>query len=386
VWYWPSGTANPPLSTEKPYILVWLEALLAGGAELQLLGVATDLKATGRRVRIVAHQTPDGVNRAQRLIARHDLECSIIPRPEYGRGFRYLPSLAPTIRELRRYPSASILAALTGPNVSAGLLRRVVGAKRVVWTQHDAGIWRFRRYQERLALSSCTSVVAVSESTKAHLVADLGVKPERVHVIANAARLDPPELSRDEWRHRLAAGPAGPVFVNVANLTANKDHETLLHAWQLLKAGRHSRARDAVLVLAGRPGETGKMVADLSARLGLSDSVRILGAVTDVAGLLDASDVGVLSSRSEGSSVTLLEYCSAQLPVVATDIPAVREADPDGRTVLYAAPGDAPGLAKQLGLLADDEALRARLADYGRVLAGRHDPRRQSQSYLEVLS
>jgi glycosyltransferase involved in cell wall biosynthesis len=373
------------LTTEEPYIIVWFEALLAGGAELQLLGIAADLQAAGRRVRIVAHQAPEATNRARLLIARHDLECSVVPRPQYGRGFRYLPSLAPTVKELRGYPSASILAALTGPNVSAGLLRRVVGAKHVVWTQQDEGLWRFRRYQERLAIASCTSVVAVSDATRAHLIRDLRARPERVRVIRNAARLDPPELSRDEWRRKLGVAGNATVVVKVANLTANKDHETLLRAWHILKADHGAPSRDAVLVLAGRPGDAAELVNRLAADFGLTDSIRVLGSVTDVAGLLDAADVGVVSSRSEGSSVTLFEYFRSHLPVVATDIAAIREIDPDGRAVLYAPAGDVRRLAQQLTLLAEDTSKRVRLAEEGTVISRRHDPQRQVEQYLEVL-
>ena len=75
-------------------------------------------------------------------------------------------------------------------------------------------------------------------------------------------------------------------------------------------------------------------------------------------GLLAACDVGVYSSRSESAPCAVLEYMAAGLPVVATDIGAIREfLGPEGATLLAPA-GDASALADAIVELARDTDAR----------------------------
>ena len=92
-------------------------------------------------------------------------------------------------------------------------------------------------------------------------------------------------------------------------------------------------------MLAGRPEGRRELLEVLARDLGLGERVRFVGDVDDVAGLLGASDVGVLSSTPlEGCPNAVIESMAAGLPVVGTDIPGVREALGDeGRPFLVAA-------------------------------------------------
>jgi glycosyltransferase involved in cell wall biosynthesis len=100
-----------------------------------------------------------------------------------------------------------------------------------------------------------------------------------------------------------------------------------------------------LLVLAGRPSRTEKEVKALAFDLELGESVRFLGTVDDVGGLLAGSDIGVLSSRRESRPRAVLEYMACGLPVAGTDIRGIREAvGPEGLRFLAPA-GDAEALA-----------------------------------------
>ena len=80
--------------------------------------------------------------------------------------------------------------------------------------------------------------------------------------------------------------------------------------------------------------------------LNLGSSVRFLGSVQDVTGLLSAVDLGVFSSKTEGCPNAVLECMASGLAVVGTDIPGIREAlGPDGTDCL-ASPDD-PGIFAQ---------------------------------------
>jgi glycosyltransferase involved in cell wall biosynthesis len=163
---------------------------------------------------------------------------------------------------------------------------------------------------------------------------------------------------------RTTNGAAGPArIVGVGRFAYPKDFSTLLAALELVGAGYR-----AALVGDG-PG-LGEVVTALRAR-GLSDRVELLGARGDVSDVLARSDVFVLSSRSEGFPVSILEAMAAGLPVVATDVGGVAEAVVDGETGILVPAGDPEALAAALRRLVADPALRRRLGAAGRTRAFR---------------
>ena len=103
------------------------------------------------------------------------------------------------------------------------------------------------------------------------------------------------------------------------------------------------------------------MAKALAYDLDLGSSVRFLEDVVDVAGLLGASDIGVLSSGSESAPNALLESMAVGLPVAATDVPGIREIVPAGQDRYLGPPRDHEQLAAVLVELIGDAALRERL-------------------------
>src|SRR5262249_13159965 len=82
--------------------------------------------------------------------------------------------------------------------------------------------------------------------------------------------------------------------------------------------------------------------------------------------LLAAADLFLLTSISEGIPLTVIEAMAAGLPVVATDVGGLGEVVEDGDTGWLRPSGDDTALAATILLLADDVALRQRMADHGR--------------------
>jgi glycosyltransferase involved in cell wall biosynthesis len=95
--------------------------------------------------------------------------------------------------------------------------------------------------------------------------------------------------------------------------------------------------------------------------LGLHDHVKFLGARNDVANLLIAADAFVMSSRTEGLPMALLEAMASGVPCVATEVGGIPELLGDQRGLLVP-PGDPERLAEAMTSITRSENLRAQLS------------------------
>jgi glycosyltransferase involved in cell wall biosynthesis len=175
-----------------------------------------------------------------------------------------------------------------------------------------------------------------------------------------------------------AAGAEGiapigqPYFVHLGTIEARKNHLLLLNLWRLLS---HDLGEGApVLVLVGQRGWEIENVVDMLDRCpALRDTVIEHNALPDaaMANLLRGARALLLPSFAEGFGFPLVEALRLGVPVLCSDIAALRETggavpeflDPlDGpgwyRAILdYAAP-DSPRRAAQLARLAEWRAPR----------------------------
>ncbi len=245
----------------------------------------------------------------------------------------------------------------------AGILGRLAGlAARVpvrLFTVHG---WAFKAHEGRASTAYLWADRAMSPLTTtticvAHGERDAGLRartcrPARTVVIHNGVPLDRP---------RRSPGPASrpATIVSVGRLRAPKDFVTLVRAMAALEPG------SARLRIAGDGPERAALAAEVG-RLGLDESVELLGTRTDVPELLAGADVFVLASDSEGLPMSVLEAMAAGLPVVASAVGGVPELVRDGETGVLVPPRDSAALARALAPIVGDPELRDRLGDAGR--------------------
>jgi glycosyltransferase involved in cell wall biosynthesis len=123
-------------------------------------------------------------------------------------------------------------------------------------------------------------------------------------------------------RQHLGIPQGVPVFLHVGNEVAEKNHARLLAIFAAIRRAEPSSR----LVLAGANTDAPDGASSRAiARWGLGDAVTPLGVRDDVPRLLDAADVLLLPSLCEGLPGAVLEACAAGVPVLATDLPGVRE-------------------------------------------------------------
>ena len=119
------------------------------------------------------------------------------------------------------------------------------------------------------------------------------------------------------------AGTVGKRIVCLANLREQKDQLRLLQAFEKLAPEYH----EWTLHLCGQDFQDAysKELRRHIQNPVLVSRVFLLGSRPDVTAVLNACDIGVLSSKSEGLPVALLEYGLCELPVVVTDVGACKE-------------------------------------------------------------
>jgi glycosyltransferase involved in cell wall biosynthesis len=149
--------------------------------------------------------------------------------------------------------------------------------------------------------------------------------------------------------------------ISVGRLKEPKDFEGLVYA--LAEAGVPFRA-----AIVGDGPDRG-VIEKAVRETGSSDRIELLGERSDVAEQLAASDVFVLSSRSEGMPVSVLEAMAAGVAVIASAVGGVPELVTDGETGLLVPAGDRAALSAALRRLLTDDGLRRTMGAAGHARA-----------------
>jgi glycosyltransferase involved in cell wall biosynthesis len=212
---------------------------------------------------------------------------------------------------------------------------------------------------ERAAYRGAARVFVNYESVRRLIAHEHGpdVRVERIAYGPESAFLPPPP---DVAPPELAAlRPAdAPLLVSVARHHSRKGGDVLIDALALAR-DRGTPLR-ACLIGDGPLLDANRRRARAH---GLDGMVVLPGHVEDVEPYLRRADVFALASREEQSgALAILEALRGGLPIVASAVDGIPEDVTDGDSALLVPPGDAAALATALVRLADDEALRRRLA------------------------
>jgi glycosyltransferase involved in cell wall biosynthesis len=259
------------------------------------------------------------------------------------------------------------------PLIYGGPATYLAGVKRWVHTRHFARLPTISRRQTilmTLTARLADAFVCVSEDSARTAIQE-GLPPQRVRTLHNGI-----DINRFPFHGPNRHGPA----VIVARLSAEKDIATLLRATALVVA----QAPVFRLQIAG-DGLCRDELLQLVSQLDLGKHVEFLGEVQDVAALLRQASFFVLSSRTEGISLTLLEAMSSGLPVVATRVGGNAEVVGDGETGMLTPAGDAEALARaMLDRIVDFEG-NQRMGLAGRRRVERHFEVRRMVAGYEAL-
>jgi len=116
-----------------------------------------------------------------------------------------------------------------------------------------------------------------------------------------------------------------------------------------------SRFKDVIFLMVG-DGEQREKLEDLVESLNLKNKVFMLGWSADIAEILKASDIFVLTSLWEGLPCSIVEAMCCSKPVVANAVDGVKEIVVDGETGFLIEPNNYTKIAEKIMYLLNDEA------------------------------
>lgn len=231
--------------------------------------------------------------------------------------------------------------------------------------------------------------IAVSNALEKMLVEDHGIPRSKVRTIYNGVELG--RYSNDKGpdlsiREKLGIPPDAPVVGMIGRFVYQKGYGTFIEA-----ASRIVKSFPEARYLMVGDGPLKADMENLSGKLNFTGRCIFAGEQSDIPNLLSIMDIVVQPSIIEGLPRVIIEAMAMARPIVASDIPGIREQIENGRTGLLVPPGDPGALAEAVLTLLKDKIRAENLGSAARKSAEqRFDLTRQlalyEEMYLEVLA
>jgi len=269
-------------------------------------------------------------------------------------GFHY--RVARFIRE----KNFDIIHAHSGCFWDAALFTLLAGCKRYIYTAHgipfEHGLKS--RFEDIIAGFIVDKVVAVSTEINEVHRARLVFNKEKVITVINGVNTDVfMPLCMEEKKIFLDkySLPEGYFFVgSVGRLAKEKNYQMLITAFA--KIVQYDNNSPIGLVLVGGGAMESELRA-LASRLGVRDKVFFLGICYEVQKVVALLDVFVLSSLTEGTSISLLEAQACGVPAIVTDVGGNSNIIDHGKNGFLCTVDDFDQMAEQMLRFVDDSRL-----------------------------
>jgi len=318
---------------ESPRILQVFVPGAAGGLESVVVMLARGLREAGVPVAVSAVLEPEA-----------PLPASVRALQEAGlEVFCHAPAHRAYLRErqlhedtIRRWDAQVIHTHGYRADLLAGsAAARLERARAATVHGFTGGDWKNRLY-ERLQLRSFRrfdAILAVSRPIRDRLLS-VGIADVRIAVVPNAWSSARPLLSREAARLALGIAPGARAIGWVGRLSHEKGADILLDAMSLV-------GDPAIEVNFLGDGSLRALLEGRASTSGVSSRVRWHGIVPDAGVYAAAFDCFVLSSRTEGTPIALLEAMAGGVPIVTTAVGGVPDIVSEAEALLV--PAENPG-------------------------------------------
>ncbi len=349
-----------------------------GGVERMLLNLARGFVEKGCRVELLLLK--------QKSAYLKDLPEGVSIYPFRARHAKTaVPELISYLRKKR--PNA-LLSAKHRPNQAAVLAKALSGAKTRLTLRlgtttsaavKDRGRIRLFAWKAgmRFTYPRADEVIAVSKGVAKDISMLSGMDFNRINVVPNPViTREIFEMAKEEPAHDWLRPKKNTLIVGAGRLTRQKDFNTLIRAFALLKQDVNAR-----LVIMGE-GRKRRELEQLVCDLGLKGFVDLAGFMSNPYSVMARADLFVLSSLWEGSPNVLTEAMALGIPVVSTNCPSgPEEILQAGRIAPLVPMQDHEALAKAMyGALQEPPA-----ADQLRSAVKEYRVEESCRRYLEIM-
>lgn len=243
----------------------------------------------------------------------------------------------------------------------------------------------YRRRQTQRLIDRHWRFVGVSPAVKQYLLdCQCGFTDQNTWAITNAIDIEQAEAlqhSRERSRELLGLDPSVRLIGALGRLVPVKGHTYLLQAFAQLK----DKYPQTQLAIIGAGREEANLRAEIE-RLGLQGRAHLLGFKENALQYVRAFDIWTMPSLAEGLGLALLEGMSGQLPVIASNVPAMLPLI-EGAGGLAVEPANVPALTAALDnyLGLSDEALADKGQQAYRYLQKEHDIEVFREEYRQLI-
>ena len=224
-----------------------------------------------------------------------------------------------------------------------------------------ARIKRWIRHQmERLLSFFADQITVVDESLIGAVHLETRIPFEKILYIPNGVKHIPSTMHRTEMRRTLDISPAAQVVCSVGRLAKVKNFPCLILAMEKVV----SQMSNVTCLIIGE-GDEREALQQLIQTCHLQEKVRLLGHREDVQAILAASDIFVLPSFFEGTSMAILEAMSNGLPVICTNVGGNKNLIRNGINGVLVSPDHPTELLEAIVSLCSDPAKGRHLGETG---------------------
>ncbi len=317
------------MSDRRISIMQVTSGLVFGGAERMAVNLANSLP----RDRFRAHLCSTRSEGPLAALIRDDVGRLALNRSTRLSELRALFSL----REYIRRHDVRILHCHSTTVFLCSLVSLLCPSVEIVWHDHWGEAYPKPRWLYWIGTRRVRAIIAVNDHLASWAKEALGFSEDRVHFVRNFVVTSPTGEKPD------LPTSTGYRVVCVTNVRPQKDLVNLVAAIALVA----QEFQDIQVLVVGDQKDPAYLekVEKAIGEHELEDRLLLLGARGDVTDILALSDIGVLSSESEGLPLALLEYGMAGLATVSTRVGQCAEVLGDGRYGLLVPPGDSQALA-----------------------------------------
>jgi glycosyltransferase involved in cell wall biosynthesis len=233
-------------------------------------------------------------------------------------GFNF--KLVRQLRNLIRQNSYDIVHCHQYTPYVYGLLAALSATAKVIFTEHgrfypDYGTWKRKLINPIFSLFT-SKITAISKATKDALVQYENFGQSKIEVIYNGiADMSQIEVNKIELKKQLGIPESAFLFGTISRLQPIKNQAMMIRAFKVV----YNQYKNTHLLIVGDGqirGQLEKQVGDLK----LDKQVTFAGFQNDPYQFHKVIDVFLLTSFSEGASMTLLEAMSLSKPCVVTNV------------------------------------------------------------------